>query len=302
VHRGHRVCCIDNLSSGLETNIRQVGGLANFIFQREDIRRPIHTSEDCDVVINLASRASRKEWEVLPIDVLTTSADGSRNLLEYALNYNASYIYVSSSEVYGDPEIVPTPESYEGRVSPVGIRSSYDEGKRFGEALAIAYSREHSVNVTIVRLFNTYGPRIRAGDVYGRVIPRFMKQALANSPITVYGDGSHTRSFVYVTDVVDALVKLVEADSLGGVVNIGNPSEISILELAKMILRLTCSKSAITYLPLPQDDPRRRVPDITLAVRRLNWTPRVSLEKGLFLMLKELSPKMSEDFEESSLR
>lgn len=285
MRQGHDVYCIDNLSSGHEANISHLRSFGNFAFHCADVRLPIHVTRKCDVVFNLASRASRGEWEAFPTDILTTCAVGSLNLLEYSKNSNAKYVYMSSSEVYGDPEIVPTPENYEGRVSPIGSRSSYDEGKRFGESLAMAYHREHKVDVSIVRLFNTYGPRIRGDGEYGRVIPRFLQQALTNSPLTIYGDGSQTRSFVYVSDVIDVLTKILHADCSGEVFNVGNPSEISILQLAETIVRLTRSESAITHAPLPTDDPKRRCPDVRCVARRLNWVPSVTLEQGLLQLI-----------------
>jgi UDP-glucuronate decarboxylase len=278
---GHQVYCIDNLSSGLEANIAHLKTARGFVFEHADIREPTGIAEKCEIIVNLASRASRGEWEALPTELLMTAAIGSKNLMEYALKSHARYIYLSSSEVYGDPDIIPTPETYPGRVSPIGTRSSYDEGKRFGEALTVAYHRERGLNVTIVRLFNTYGPRMRGDSIYGRVIPRFIEQALTNSPITVYGDGHQTRSFLYVSDAIDALETIIRVDCPGQIFNIGNPSEISILELAETIVRITRSKSTTTFLPLPSDDPKRRMPDITHAARKLKWLPRVSLEEGL---------------------
>jgi len=283
--QGNRVYCLDNLSSGLKSNISDLEAVNTFMFQNADVRSPIATPEKCDAVLNLASRASRSEWETYPTEVLTTNAAGSRNLLEYARACKASYVYMSSSEVYGNPTVVPTPEDYEGRVSPIGTRSAYDEAKRFGESLAMAYYREHGVRVTIIRLFNTYGPRIRGDAGYSRVIPRFIEQALDDQPLTVYGDGGQTRSFVYVSDVVDAVDKIMQTECSGEVFNIGNSSEISIVELAHMILKLTGSKSSIAYSSLPADDPIRRCPDTTRAARRLNWKPNVTLEEGLERLL-----------------
>ena len=283
--QGNRVYCLDNLSSGLKSNVSHLESFNTFVFQNADVRSPISITQKCESVLNLASRASRSEWETYPTEVLTANAIGSRNLLEYARACNATYMYMSSSEVYGNPTVVPTPEDYEGRVSSIGIRSPYDEGKRFGESLAMAYYREWGVPVKIIRLFNTYGPRIRSDAEYARVIPRLVEEALHGEALTVYGDGSQTRSFVYVSDVIDAISKIMQADCSGEVFNIGNSSEISIVELARRILKLTASKSTIAYSPLPKDDPRRRCPDITRAARRLNWKPQVTLEEGLERLL-----------------
>jgi UDP-glucuronate decarboxylase len=250
----------------------------------------------CDVVINLGSRASRSEWEAFPIDVLTTNADGTRNLLERARSWSAKYICMSTSDIYGDPEVVPTPESYLGGVSTTSTRSSYDEGKRYSESLVMAYHREHLLDTVIIRLFNTYGPRIRGGDAFGRVIPRFVEQAIANSPLTVYGDGSQTRTHVYVDDVIDPISRIILSNLSGEVFNIGGKNEISVQELARTIIKLTGSSSRIEYLPLPDSDPKRRCPDISHVSNALGWTPKVSLEDGLTRFISWYRAALTTDY------
>jgi nucleoside-diphosphate-sugar epimerase len=284
LQQGDRVTCIDNLSSGSEANLKLSRVNEKLSFVKGDVRTMKHPKEDFDVVVNLASRASRVEWEKYPIDVLTTNAEGNTNLLEYANARTAKFVYISSSEIYGDPEVVPTPESYSGRVSAVGPRSSYDEGKRYGEALVLAYHRERGMDGAIVRLFNTYGPRIRGGNHYGRVIPRFIEQALSGAPLKVYGDGTQTRSFAYVSDVVDALIKMIDVASGGEIYNVGHPEEIPILEVARKVITVTRSKSTVEFKPLPDGDPIRRCPDLT-RVMSLGWRPRVDLDEGLRMLL-----------------
>jgi nucleoside-diphosphate-sugar epimerase len=286
---GNIVHCLDNLSSGVEGNLNEAKNHPNFRFYRADVRVPIMLDESYDVIYNLASRASRKEWETFPTELLSTAADGNKNLLEFAKKSSSKFIFLSTSEIYGDAEIIPTPESYEGKVSPIGSRSPYDEGKRYGEALVMAYHREFKINTTIIRLFNTYGPRIRGGDMYGRVIPRFIEQAISSSPLTVYGDGSQTRSFAYIDDVAEALSLFVDEDTNGEVFNIGYPVETTILQLAKLVIEIVKSSSSITFLPLPEHDPKRRCPDTTLAKSRLKWTPKVGLQEGIARMIENFS-------------
>jgi len=279
--KDNEVYCIDNFSSGHERNLSIISSDKRFNLVRQDVRSSLLSQPRCDVIINLGSRASRSEWEAFPIDVLTTNSEGTRNLLECAKSWKSKYICMSSSEIYGDPEVIPTPESYPGHVSSTGSRSSYDEGKRYSEALVMAYHREKLLDTVIIRLFNTFGPRIRGGNAYGRVIPRFVEQAMSNSPLTVYGDGSQTRTFMYVDDFIDAMLRIISSDYSGEVFNIGGQTEISVEALAGAIISLTDSNSKIQKLPLPTADTKRRCPDITHATAALDWTPKISLEDGL---------------------
>lgn len=284
VEQGAFVTCLDNLCSGLESNIRGLKERSNFTFVIHDISMPIEFDEGFDLVMHLASRASPFEFERYPIQILKANTLGIWVALGIAKKHRARFLYTSTSEVYGDPEprFIPTPESYNGNVNPIGPRSCYDESKRAGEAFVKAYELQHGLDTRIVRIFNTYGPRMRAGDIYGRVVPRFIEQALKNEPITVFGDGEQTRSFIYVSDQVEGILRLAGIEEARGeVVNIGSSVETRILELARIVKKLTGSKSEITFLPLPRDDPRRRCPEISKAEKLLNWRPRVSLEEGL---------------------
>jgi len=283
VEQGARVICVDNLSSGLESNISHLLDRENFRFIRHDVSEPLKLDEEkIDLIMHLASRASPLEFDKYPIEIIKANTLGTMNMLELARKYNARFLFTSTSEVYGDAKVIPTPETYNGNVNPVGVRSCYDESKRCGEALCMAYLRQYGLDVRIARTFNTYGPRIRADGVYGRVIPRFITQALNNKPITIFGDGKQTRSFCYVTDQIEGLLRLAWFDECKGeVVNIGNPNEIKILELAEIIKKIANSNSEIKFYPPMPDDPRRRCPDITKAKKILNWTPKVELEDGL---------------------
>ena len=284
VAQGAVVTCLDNFSSGLRSNIEHLLGRENFTLVEHDISRPIFFDERFELVMHLASRASPFEFERFPIQILKANTLGIWVALGIAKKHRARFLYASTSEVYGNPpdEFIPTPESYNGNVNPVGPRSCYDEAKRAGEAFVMAYRLEHGLDTRIARIFNTYGPRMRAGDIYGRVVPRFIEQALKNKPITVFGDGSQTRSFTYVTDEVEGLLRLAGMDGIEGeVVNIGNNRETTILELAELVRKLCGSSSEIAFLPLPKDDPRRRCPEIGKAKRLLGWEPRVQLEEGL---------------------
>lgn len=275
------ITCLDNMSTGRSGNIDHLLGKARFNFVSEDVcnfKSPIKF----DYILHLASRASPEEYQKHPIETLRANSLGSYNMLELARKNDATILFTSTSEVYGDAQVVPTPESYWGNVNPVGIRSCYDEGKRFAEALFMAYHKEYGLNVRVARIFNTYGPRIRADGAYGRAVPRFMSQALTDKPITVYGDGTQTRSFCYVTDTATGLIKLLTGENAKGeIVNIGNPKEITILELAQKIKQLTESSSPLSFQPLPVDDPKRRCPDISKAKKILRWSPKISLEQGL---------------------
>ena len=284
VSRGDQVTVIDDLSSGLEDNLYLVKDKVTFV--KADISS-YETKENFNVIINLASRASRMEWETFPVGVALSNSIGNNNLLKIALNSDARYIFASTSEVYGNPEIVPTPESYIGRVNSVGSRSPYDESKRFGEALVKAYEREYKLDSIIIRFFNTYGPRMRGGDLYGRVLDRFIQQALSNEPLTVYGDGTQTRSFTYVSDSVQAILKIIEKGQRGEIYNVGNDSEISILDLANLVIKTTNSSSKIVFSKLPPDDPERRAADIT-KIARLGWSPTVKISDGMILMIKDM--------------
>jgi UDP-glucuronate decarboxylase len=282
VEQGAKVICLDNLVSGLRTNIYPLMNKTNFTFVQHDITQPIFFDEPLDIILHLASRASPFEFEKYPIQILKANTLGIWVALGIATKHKARFLYTSTSEIYGDATEIPTSEEYRGNVNPIGQRSCYDEAKRCGESYVIAYEMEHGLDVRIARIFNTYGPRMRAEGVYGRVIPRFVEQALSNKPITIFGDGSQTRSFCYVTDQIEGLLKLAFVeDGSGTVVNIGNDEEITILELAKVVTELTKSESEMEFHPLPKDDPPRRKPNITKAKEILGWEPKVGLREGL---------------------
>jgi dTDP-glucose 4,6-dehydratase len=275
---GHVVLAIDNLITGYEENIAHLLDHPSFSFIRQDISAPFDIPGQIDWVLNLASPASPIDYLRLPLETLRVGSYGTHHTLDLARAKGASYLLTSTSEVYGDPQVHPQPESYWGNVNPHGPRSVYDEAKRYAEAATMAYHREFGLNVRIVRIFNTYGPRNRVDD--GRVVPTFINQALRNQPLTVFGEGRQTRSFQYVDDLVDGLCLLMARGSHQPV-NIGNPNEMTILQFARMIIDLTGSRSEIVYRPLPQDDPQIRQPDITRAREVLGWEPRVPVEVGL---------------------
>jgi UDP-glucuronate decarboxylase len=255
---------------------------ANFRFIEQDITKPFHVEGRIDLVLHLASRASPLEFEGFPIEILKANTVGTLNVLEIARQHGARVLFASSSEAYGNPPVVPTPESYYGYVNPIGIRGCYDEGKRCGEAYVVAYERQFGLDIRIARIFNTYGPRMRSDGIYGRVVSRFISQALEGKPITVFGGGDQTRSFCYITDQIEGLLRLAWSEKARGeVLNIGSSEEITIIDLATMMKRLTGSASEIMFYPLPEDDPRRRCPDITKATVILGWRPKVKLEEGL---------------------
>jgi UDP-glucuronate decarboxylase len=277
-----KVICLDNLASGREQNIENLKENENFSFLRHDISQPVMLDTKVDFVIHMASRASPLEFEQFPIQIMKANTLGTWIALGIAKKNKARLLFTSTSEIYGESQIIPTPETYHGNVNTLGIRGCYDEAKRAGEATCMAYMRQHGVDVRIVRIFNTYGPRMRADGYYGRVVPRFIMQALRNEPITIFGDGSQTRSFCYVTDQIEGLLRFIAKDGLKGeVINIGNPNELSITDLAFIIKKIAGSESGLEYFPLPQDDPRRRCPIITKAHDLLNWSPNVDLETGL---------------------
>jgi dTDP-glucose 4,6-dehydratase len=275
---GHDVIGVDNLLTGRAENVAHLSTDRRFTFVRQDVCRPVAVDGPLDGVLHLASPASPVDYQAHPLDTLRVGSAGTDNLLALALAKGARFFLASTSEVYGDPDVHPQPESYWGHVNPVGPRSMYDEAKRFAEALTMAYHRHHGVDTRIVRIFNTYGPRMRARD--GRVVSNFIVQALAGESLTVYGDGSQTRSFCYVSDEVDGLYRLFTSDRTAPT-NIGNPGEFTILQLAQLVLELTGSTSRIEHRPLPGDDPRQRKPVIEVAQRELGWHPRVGLRDGL---------------------
>jgi UDP-glucuronate decarboxylase len=277
LERGHDVLCMDNLFSGNKDNIRHLLDHPYFEFVRHDVIHPYFA--EVDKIYHLACPASPIHYQYNSIKTIKTSVMGTINMLGLAKRVKARILLASTSEVYGNPTVHPQPESYWGNVNSIGIRSCYDEGKRVAETLMIDYHRQNSVDVRIVRIFNTYGPRMAVND--GRVISNFIVQALRNENITVYGDGSQTRSFCYVSDLVDGMTRMIEADQFIGPVNLGNPEESTILEIAEKILSMVRSRSRIVFKALPSDDPERRCPDISLARAKLNWNPTVSLETGL---------------------
>jgi UDP-glucuronate decarboxylase len=265
-------------------NVAHLSQKKNFRLVEHDISEPTRFNEKIDFVMHLASRASPLEFTRFPIQILKANTLGIWVGLGIAKEHKAKFLFSSTSEVYGDPTEgnIPTPETYNGNVNPAGLRGCYDEAKRCGEAFVLAYHRQHGLDARIVRIFNTYGPRLRAGDTYGRVISRFIDQALKGEHITLFGDGAQTRSFLYVTDQVDGLLRMAAlADLSGQIINIGSREEIQILELAMLIKKLTNSDSSIVRLPLPEDDPKRRCPDITKATKLLRWLPSIKLKDGL---------------------
>jgi dTDP-glucose 4,6-dehydratase len=276
--RGHRVISIDNLVTGNVENIAHLAGNPEFKFIQQDVTEFVFLNEPVDYVWHFASPASPVDYAELPIQTLKVGSLGTHKALGLAKYKKARFLLASTSEVYGDPLVHPQPEDYWGNVNPIGPRGCYDEAKRFAEALTMAYHREHGVETRIVRIFNTYGPRMRLQD--GRVVPAFVSQALRHEPLTVFGDGSQTRSFCYCSDLIEGIYRLMMSET-SQPVNVGNPEEMTVLEFAREILRATGSRSRIVFKRLPQDDPRQRRPDITRARKQLDWEPRVSLRKGL---------------------
>ncbi len=278
LNKGDSVICIDDLSTGNKNNIKDFMKNKNFSFINHNVIEPIKIKGKLDQIYHLASRASPPNYQSEPIHTLLTNAIGTDNLIKLALEKKAVLLFASSSEVYGHPEQHPQKESYWGNVNPIGVRSCYDESKRFGEALCMAYMRKHKAKVKIARIFNTYGPKIQVND--GRVVTNLINQALNNKDMTIYGNGKQTRSFCYVDDMIEGIYKMMNSNFIGPV-NLGNPEEFTILELANIIKRLTNSKSKFVFKPLPKDDPIRRRPDISLAKKELEWEPKIGLEEGL---------------------
>jgi dTDP-glucose 4,6-dehydratase len=278
LEREWEVIAIDNLLTGRLSNIEDLFGEKGFTFQQYDVTNFVHVAGRVDAVLHFASPASPKDYLDEPIKTLKVGSLGTHKTLGLARSKGARYLLASTSEVYGDPQVHPQPETYWGNVNPVGPRGVYDEAKRFAEAMTMAYHRVHDVDVKIVRIFNSYGPALRPGD--GRAIPNFLVQAMAGQPLTVYGDGTQTRSFTYVDDEVRGFLALLDSDQHGPM-NIGNPGEYTILQLAEAIIEVTDSKSEIVFEPLPTDDPQVRQPDITLARTTLGWEPEIDLREGL---------------------
>lgn len=278
LEQGHEVLCVDNLFTGTKRNILHLLSNPRFEFMRHDVTFPLYV--EVDEIYNLACPASPVHYQFDPVQTTKTSVMGAINMLGLAKRTRAKILQASTSEVYGDPEIHPQVESYRGAVNPIGIRACYDEGKRCAETLFFDYQRQHNVNIKVMRIFNTYGPRMHPND--GRVVSNFIIQALKGEDISIYGDGSQTRSFCYVDDLIDGMIKLMGSkDGFFGPVNIGNPNEFTILELAKNIIELAKSHSKISFHPLPQDDPKQRKPDIALAQSELKWEPSIQLKEGL---------------------
>jgi dTDP-glucose 4,6-dehydratase len=277
--RGDTVVCLDNLSTGNLRNIEHLFGRDGFEFVKHDVTNYVYVPGDVDAVMHFASPASPKDYLEMPIQTLKVGSLGTHKTLGLAKDKGARFFLASTSEVYGDPEVHPQPESYWGHVNPIGPRGVYDEAKRFAEAMTMAYHRYHGVDVRIVRIFNCYGPRMRPQD--GRVVSNFLVQALSGKPLTIYGDGSQTRSFCYVEDEVKGFLALLDSDLAGQPCNIGNPGEFTIEQLAHLVLEVTNSRSEIVYEDLPVDDPTQRKPDLALARARLGWEPTIQLREGL---------------------
>jgi len=289
IQNGHKVICLDNLITGNLENISHLFGNENFRFIKYDVTEFIHIDGKVDNILHFASPASPIDYLKFPIQTLKVGSLGTHKALGLAKAKKAKFLLASTSEVYGDPEIHPQPETYWGNVNPIGPRGVYDEAKRFAEAMTMAYYRYHGVDTRIVRIFNTYGPRMRLDD--GRVLPTFMCQALKGEDLTVFGDGSQTRSFCYVDDLIEGIFRLLNTD-YHEPVNIGNPDEITILEFAEEVLKHTKSKSKIVFKELPVDDPKVRQPDITLAKKLLGWEPKVSREEGIRITMEYFKKKL----------
>jgi dTDP-glucose 4,6-dehydratase len=288
--RGHRVICVDNLETGSLENIRHIKDGPDFRFEMFDITDHYEVDEPIDFVYHMASPASPIDYARLPLHTLKVGAYGTHNTLGLAKKHRARFLLASTSEVYGDPLVHPQPESYWGNVNPIGPRGVYDEAKRYAEALTMAYLRQQGVDTCIVRIFNTYGQRMRPND--GRAVPTFLRQALEDKPLTVFGDGSQTRSFCYVDDLVRGLISLSESD-LHEPVNIGNPDEMTLLEMAELVIELTESRSEIVFEALPMDDPKVRQPDITRAKQLLGWEPQIDIREGLSRTIVQQTPSLA---------
>ena len=288
---GHEVLCVDNLFTGTKRNIDHLHNHPRFEFMRHDVTFPLYV--EVDEIYNLACPASPVHYQHDPVQTTKTSVHGAINMLGLAKRLRCKIFQASTSEVYGDPDVHPQPESYWGRVNPIGIRSCYDEGKRCAETLFFDYHRQHELEIKVARIFNTYGPRMHHAD--GRVVSNFIVQALSGQPITVFGDGSQTRSFCYVSDLIEGFIRLMDTGrEVTGPVNIGNPGEFTIAELAEAVIKITGSKSEIVMKPLPSDDPKQRKPDISLARDMLEWEPQIALNEGLEKTVAYFSKRLAE--------
>lgn len=284
INEGHQVVCLDNLFTGTTNNVKDLIDRSNFELIIQDVTQPIQL-DNIDQIYNLACPASPIHYQYNPVKTVETNVIGAINVLNLAKRTGACVLQASTSEVYGDPNVHPQKEEYWGNVNPIGIRSCYDEGKRAAETLFFDYHRQYGVDIKVVRIFNTYGPNMQKND--GRVVSNFIVQAIEGKDITIYGDGLQTRSFCFISDLVEGIVRLMNSDkAITGPINIGNPSEFTVKQLAEMIISMTKSESTIVYKPLPQDDPKKRKPDITLAMRELEWIPIVGIHEGLEKTIK----------------
>jgi len=286
---GHEVLCLDNLYTGSKSNIEDLFANKNFEFFRHDVSEPFQV--EVDAVMNLSCPASPIHYQKFPVQTTRTSVLGAINVLDIANRLNIPVFQASTSEVYGDPDVSPQTEEYWGNVNPIGIRACYDEGKRVAETLFFDYHRQFGTEIKVARIFNTYGPNMAVND--GRVVSNFIMQALRNEPISIYGEGNQTRSFCYVSDLVDGFIKLMNTDrEITGPINIGNPTEFTMIELANMVISQTNSNSKLEFHELPQDDPKQRKPDITQAMKVLNWEPKIELEEGLEMSIEYFKTKI----------
>ena len=289
VSDGADVICVDNLSSGLEENISSLRDRENFTYIHHDITTPLPLDLPLDYVIHTASRSSPMEFSRYPVEILSSNTLGTLVAIELARKHRAGFLFTSTSEVYGNPVVVPTPETYIGQFNHLGPRGCYDEGKRAGETIALAYSMQFDVDVRIARIFNTFGPRMRSDGIYGRVIPRFIDQAIHNHPITICGDGTQTRSFCYISDLIIGLLRMIQIPECSGkIVNLGNPEERQIIQVASLIKSVTGSQSAFTFWPERPEDPLRRCPEITRARSLLGWEPVMKFEDGIKRMMDDV--------------
>jgi len=295
IHAGWEVICVDDLSSGMLENVRNLLGRQNFKFIGHDVSEPLEISGKIDFVLHLASMNAPSEFEQYGVEIIKANVFGTYNMLRLANEKDAIFLFSSSSEVYGDPAVAPTPEDYRGNVNLIGVRGPYDESKRCGEALCFAFQRKHGTKVKVVRIFNTYGPMQRWDGIHGKVMAKFIVQALKNEPITIYGSGLQTRSFIYVTDTVTAILKaMIIGEALGEVINVGSTEDVTIKKLAEIVVKEVGSSSRIEYKTMPTDEPSRRQPDISKARRLLGWGPKIPLKNGIQRTARWLKTQMGQ--------